>query len=80
MAAGLADLDVPAEHRCPAGDERLHYLGPCGGEPPEPPLSRQGAQQVGYLQCRPRHSDQGIELSRSSGLGVACRRCVDTCV
>ena len=72
MPAFIADLDMPTEHRRAASDERLDHFRPGQGERGQPPLPNEGAQQVGHLECRPRHSDrQAADLQAIEGTRCA---------
>lgn len=70
VSAFLADLDMPAEFSRAAGDERLEDLRLGQGERGQPPPRNESAQQVGYLECRPRHSDhQAVNRQAIEGTG-----------
>lgn len=57
MATRFADIDMPAERGRAAGDNGLDHPRLNRGDRGEASLLRERAQEVGNLQCWPRHLD-----------------------
>ena len=77
VATGVAHIHVAAEHSSAAGEKCAHHLRLCAAQPLEASLPRERAQEVGNLQCRPRHLERecfALQAIEWTGCGLQSLR------